>query len=51
MKVYIVKAPQGEYEDYRELIVKVFKDKGKAEQYIKEKNAKLPLGQAKMCNN
>ena len=23
MKVYIVKAPQGEYEDYREPIVKV----------------------------
>ena len=51
MKVYVVKAPQGEYEDYREPIVKVFKDKGKAEQYIKEENAKLPLGQAKMCNN
>ena len=30
MKVYIIKAPQGEYEDYREPIVKVFTDKGKA---------------------
>ena len=31
MKVYVVKAPQGEYEDYREPIVKVFADKTKAE--------------------
>ena len=31
MKIYIVKAPQGEYEDYYEPIVKVFADKGKAE--------------------
>ncbi len=29
MKVYIVKAPQGEYEDYCEPIIKVFADKGK----------------------
>ena len=30
MKVYVVKAPQGEYEDYQEPIVKVFLDKKKA---------------------
>ena len=49
MKVYIVKAPQGEYEDYREPIVKVFADKGKAEEYVKAENAKLPLEQADKC--
>lgn len=31
MKIYIVKKPQGYYEDYREPIVKMFADKGKAE--------------------
>ena len=41
MKIYIVKAPQGEYEDYREPIVKVFADKGKAEEYVKIENAEL----------
>ena len=41
MKVYIVKAPQGEYEDYQEPIVKVFLDKTKAKKYIAEENAKL----------
>ena len=40
MKVYIVKAPYGEYEDYSEPIVKVFADKGKAEEYVKIENAK-----------
>ena len=40
MKVYVVKAPQGEYEDYQEPIVKVFIDKKKAQQYVKEENAK-----------
>ena len=49
MKIYIVKAPQGEYEDYREPIVKMFADKGKAEEYIKIENAKLPLEQADKC--
>lgn len=49
MKVYIVKAPQGEYEDYREPIVKVFTDKAKAEEYVKIENAKLPLEQADKC--
>lgn len=49
MKVYIVKAPQGEYEDYCEPIVKVFANKGKAEEYIKIENAKLPLEQAAKC--
>ena len=49
MEVYIVKAPQGEYEDYREPIVKVFADKGKAEEYVKIENAKLPLEQADKC--
>ena len=46
MKIYIVKAPQGEYEDYCEPIVKVFADKAKAEEYVKIENAKLPLEQA-----
>lgn len=49
--IYVVKAPQGEYEDYREPIVKVFADKNKAKQYVKEENAKLPIKQAKMCEN
>lgn len=49
MKIYIVKAPQGEYEDYREPIVKVFADKTKAEEYVKAENAKLPLEQADKC--
>ena len=49
MKVYVVKAPQGEYESYQELIVKVFIDKSNAELYVKEENAKLPLEQAKKC--
>ena len=51
MKVYVVKAPQGEYEDYQEPIVKVFLDKKKAKQYVKEENAKLPLEQAEKCQN
>ena len=49
MKVYVVKAPQGEYEDYQEPIVKVFLDKANAELYVKEENSKLPLEQAKKC--
>ena len=49
MKIYIVKAPQGEYEDYCEPIVKVFADKAKAEEYVKIENAKLPLEQADKC--
>lgn len=48
-KIYVVKEPQGEYEDYQEPIVKVFLDKKKATQYVKEENAKLPLEQAKKC--
>lgn len=51
MKVYVVKAPQGEYESYQEPIVKVFIDKKKAKQYVKEENAKLPLEQAEMCKH
>ena len=51
MKVYVVKAPQGEYEDYQEPIVKVFLDKKKAELYVKEENSKLPLEQAEMCEH
>lgn len=49
MKIYIVKAPQGEYEDYQEPIVKVFLDKKKAQQYVKDENNKLPLEQANKC--
>ena len=51
MKVYVVKAPQGEYESYQEPIVKVFIDKKKAKQYVKDENAKLPLEQAEMCEH
>ena len=40
MKVSIVKAQYGEYEDYSEPIVKVFADQGKAEEYVKLENAK-----------
>lgn len=49
MKVYVVKAPYGEYEGYQEPIDKVFIDKKKAKQYVKDKNSKLPLEQANMC--
>lgn len=49
-KVYIIKAPQGEYDSYQEPIVKVFLDEKKAKKYVKEENAKLPLEQAKKCN-
>ena len=51
MKVYVVKAPQGEYEDYREPIVKVFADKKKAKQYVDEENSKLRLEQSDKCFN
>lgn len=50
MKVYVVKAPQGEYEEYCEPIFKIFFDKAKAEKCIKEENAKLPLEQVDKCN-
>lgn len=49
MKVFIVKAPCGMYEDYQEPIVKVFLDKAKAKKYVEEENAKLPLEQARKC--
>lgn len=49
MKVFIVKAPCGEYEDYQEPIVKVFLDKAKAKKYVAEENAKLPLEQSNKC--
>lgn len=49
MKIYIVKAPQGDYEEHREPIVKVFADKAKAEEYVKVENDKLPLEQAEKC--
>ena len=49
-KVYVVKHPEGAYEDYREPIVKVFFNKKEAKSYVKEENAKLPLEQAKKCN-
>lgn len=49
MKIYIIKAPQGVYEDYCEPIVKAFANKEKAEEYVKIENAKLPLKQADKC--
>lgn len=49
-KVYVIKKPFGEYEDYQEPIVKVFLDEKKAKSYVKEENTKLPLEQAKKCN-
>ena len=48
-KVYVVKHPQGAYEDYQEPIVKVFLNKKEAKSYVKEENAKLPLQQAEKC--
>ena len=51
MKVYVVKAPQGDYNSYKEPIDKIFIDKKKAQQYVKEENAKLPLKQAEMCEH
>lgn len=45
MKIYIVKAPQGEYESYQEPIVKMFANKEKAEEYIKIENTKKSLKQ------
>ena len=49
-KVYVVKHPQGVYEDYQEPIVKVFFNEKEAKLYVKEENAKLPLEQAKKCD-
>ena len=49
-KVYVVKHPQGAYEDYQEPIVKVFLNEKEAKSYVKEENAKLPLEQAKKCD-
>ena len=44
MKVYVVKAPQGEYEEYCEPIFKMFFDKAKAEKCIKEEKCKITIG-------
>ena len=49
-KVYVVKHPEGAYEDYQEPIVKVFFNEKAAKSYVKEENAKLPLEQAKKCD-
>lgn len=49
-KVYVVKHPQGAYEDYQEPIAKVFFNEKEAKLYVKEENAKLPLEQAKKCD-
>lgn len=51
MKVYIVKQPSGNYEDYQEEIVKVFFNKEKAEQFVIQENKKLPLAQAEKCEH
>lgn len=51
MFIYIVKRPQGSYDDYREEIEKVFLDKEKAEKYMQEENKKLPLEQANRCKS
>ena len=51
MKVYIVKRPEGEYEDYQEPIEKVFADKDKAVEYVKLENSKLPLKRKEKCQN
>lgn len=48
-KVYVVKHPQGDYEDYQEPIVKVFLNEKEAKLYVEEENEKLPLEQAKKC--
>ena len=50
-KVYAVKRPSGSFDWYQEPIEKIFFDKDKANNYIKEENSKLPLEQTKKCNH
>lgn len=41
MKVYVVKAPYGEYEDYYEPIIGIFTDEAKADEVISKRNAAI----------
>lgn len=41
MKVYVVKAPYGEYENYREPIIGIFTDEAKADEVIAKRNAAI----------
>ena len=41
MKVYVVKAPYGEYEDYCEPIIGIFTDEAKADEVIAKRNAAI----------
>lgn len=41
MKVYVVKAPYGEYEDYYEPIIGIFTDEAKADEVIAKRNAAI----------
>lgn len=51
MKVYVVKQPEGAYDSYTETVVKVFIDKKKAVNYVKEENSKKPFDQSKKCED
>ena len=51
MKVYVIKQPNGEYDSYTETIVKIFIDKNKAINYVKEENNKKPIEQSKKCRD
>ena len=41
MKVYVVKAPYGDYEDYYEPIIGIFTDEAKADEVIEKRNAAI----------
>lgn len=41
MKVYVVKAPRGEYDDYQEPILGIFTDEAKADSVIEKRNAAI----------
>ena len=41
MKVYVVKAPYGEYEDYQEPIIGIFTDEAKADEVVAKRNAAI----------
>lgn len=50
MKIYIVKAPRGEYDDYQEPILGVFTDEEKADAIIEKRNAAIEENYRKEVN-
>lgn len=50
MKVYVVKAPYGEYEDYREPIIGIFTNEAKADEVIAKRNAAIEENYRKEVN-